>query len=201
MNSKDLRNIDQAYSSIYEEQIEAGQHPGKSPDKRTRDKFETQSRRGTAPKGVGVPDKSVGYGQLKQDVDMFELVKGYLIAEGFAETEEAAVAIMANMSEEWRNYITEGPVGEFADAAARTLGSGVGAIERGIKHGPKYLMKKVKNVKGTFDDARERARENIPPNMVKAPKKATANKPPTGSSAPTPRPYNQGGPRLPGRDM
>ena len=107
MNPKDLRNINQAYSSIYEEQIEAGQHPGKSPDKRTRDKFETQSRRGTAPKGVGVPDKSVGYGQLKQDVDMFELVKGHLMSEGYADNEKAALAIMANMSEQWRDSIVE----------------------------------------------------------------------------------------------
>ena len=107
MNSKDLRNINQAYSSIYEEQIESGQHPGKSPDKRTRDKFETQSRRGTAPKGVGVPDKSVGYGQLKQDVDMFELIKGHLMSEGFADSEEAAHAIMANMSEQWMDNIVE----------------------------------------------------------------------------------------------
>jgi len=107
MNSKDLRNIDQAYSSIYEEQIEVGQHPGKSPDKATRDKYETQSRRGTAPKGVGVPDKSVGYGQLKQDVDMFELVKGHLMSEGYADNEKAALAIMANMSEQWRDSIVE----------------------------------------------------------------------------------------------
>ena len=107
MNSKDLRNIDQAYSSIYEEQIEAGQHPGKSPDKATRDKYETQSRRGTAPKGVGVPDKSVGYGQLKQDVDMFELVKGHLMSEGYADDEKAALAIMANMSEQWKDSIVE----------------------------------------------------------------------------------------------
>ena len=105
MNPKDLRNINQAYSSIYEEQIEAGQHPGKSPDKRTRDKFETQSRRGTAPKGVGVPDKSVGYGQLKQDVDMFDLVKGHLMSEGYADDEKAALAIMANMSEQWTEKI------------------------------------------------------------------------------------------------
>jgi len=107
MNSKDLRNINEAYSSIYEEQIEAGQHPGKSPDKRTRDKFETKSRQGTAPKGVGVPDKSVGYGQLKQDVDMFELIKGHLMSEGFADSEEAAHAIMANMSEQWMDNIVE----------------------------------------------------------------------------------------------
>ena len=135
MNSKDLRNIDQAYSSIYEEQIEAGQHPGKSPDKATRDKYETQSRRATAPKGVGVPDKSVGYGQLKQDVDMFELVKGHLMSEGYADNEKAALAIMANMSEQWRDSIVEQsragfrPDGRYQNADGSTTGPVMGAIK------------------------------------------------------------------------
>ena len=39
--------------------------------------------------------------------DMFDVVKGYLIGEGYADTEEAALAIMANMSEEWRESIVE----------------------------------------------------------------------------------------------
>ena len=33
--------------------------------------------------------------------DMFDVVKGYLIDEGYADTEEAAVAIMGNMSNAW----------------------------------------------------------------------------------------------------
>ena len=41
---------------------------------------------------------------------MFDVVKGYLIGEGYADTEEAALAIMANMSEDWRDdIISEGP--------------------------------------------------------------------------------------------
>jgi len=41
------------------------------------------------------------------DVDLFDLIKGHLIDEGYAETEEAALAMMANMTEEWRNNIIE----------------------------------------------------------------------------------------------
>ena len=37
--------------------------------------------------------------------DMFDVVKGYLIGEGYADTEEAALAIMINMSEEWKQSI------------------------------------------------------------------------------------------------
>ena len=39
--------------------------------------------------------------------DMFDVVKGYLIGEGYADTEEAALAIMANMSEDWKYSIME----------------------------------------------------------------------------------------------
>ena len=86
-----------------------GQHPGKSPDKATRDKYETQSRRATAPTGVGVPDKSVGYGQLKQSVDLFDIVKGHLIDEGL--TEEEALKKMLTLTDEQRTEIIEGSCG------------------------------------------------------------------------------------------
>ena len=39
--------------------------------------------------------------------DLFDLVKGYLLDEGYADTEESALAIMSNMSEEWRDDIIE----------------------------------------------------------------------------------------------
>ena len=48
---------------------------------------------------------------LKQGFDMFDIVQGYLIDEGFADTEDAALAIMVNMSEEWRNQIIESSCG------------------------------------------------------------------------------------------
>jgi len=40
--------------------------------------------------------------------DSFDLIKGHLIDEGYADNEKAALAIMANMSEEWRQSIVEG---------------------------------------------------------------------------------------------
>ena len=44
---------------------------------------------------------------LNQDFDIFDAIKGHLLDEGYAETEDAAIAIMANMGEEWRNSILE----------------------------------------------------------------------------------------------
>jgi hypothetical protein len=42
---------------------------------------------------------------LGASFDPFDVIKGHLIDEGYADTEEAALVIMANMSEEWRQSI------------------------------------------------------------------------------------------------
>ena len=42
---------------------------------------------------------------LTQSFDPFDTVLGHLIDEGYADTEQAALQIMANMSEEWKNSI------------------------------------------------------------------------------------------------
>lgn len=60
----------------------------------------------TKPKSSSEDEKKKSWDQL-QSVDLFDLVKGHLLDEGYAETEEAAIVIMANMSEEWRNSILE----------------------------------------------------------------------------------------------
>jgi len=44
---------------------------------------------------------------VQDDVDLFDLVKGYLLDEGHADTEEDAMYIMANMTEESRNEILD----------------------------------------------------------------------------------------------
>ena len=43
----------------------------------------------------------------KEHLDIFDIVKGHLLDEGYAETEEAAMVIMTNMSEEWRESILD----------------------------------------------------------------------------------------------
>jgi len=39
--------------------------------------------------------------------DLFDIIKGHLLDEGYADNEDAALAIMANMSEEWKQSIVE----------------------------------------------------------------------------------------------
>jgi hypothetical protein len=45
--------------------------------------------------------------RLGEDVDLYDIVLEHLLDEGFADTEEAATVIMANMSEEWREEILD----------------------------------------------------------------------------------------------
>ena len=43
----------------------------------------------------------------KEDYDLYDIILSHLLDEGYAETQEAAEAIMVNMSEEWRESICE----------------------------------------------------------------------------------------------
>jgi hypothetical protein len=145
MNSKEIRDLQESYLGVYENQnledtisegeTPMGQHPGKSTDKVTRDKYETQSRRATAPKGVGVPSKSTGYGGLKDDVDLFDIIKGHLIDEGFADTEEAAHSIMASMSEGWKESIVENSSARSREFEKKLPADQTKARSREFEHG------------------------------------------------------------------
>ena len=59
----------------------------------------------TAPTSSNRATGSRKPGSIVSGLDMFDLVKGHLLDEGYADTEEAAIKIMANMSEEWRQSI------------------------------------------------------------------------------------------------
>ena len=58
----------------------------------------------TAKTGFDLAKKGVN---LASDVDLFDIVKGYLLDEGYAESEDAAMVIMVNMSEGWKESILE----------------------------------------------------------------------------------------------
>jgi hypothetical protein len=44
----------------------------------------------------------------KEDYDLYDIILSHLLDEGYADTQEAAEAIMVNMSEDWRESICEG---------------------------------------------------------------------------------------------
>jgi hypothetical protein len=65
---------------------------------------------------------------LNMELDLFDVIKGHLLDEGYAETEDAAIAIMANMGEQWKQSIVEGESARWDVGGGRTAGPIGGAI-------------------------------------------------------------------------
>jgi hypothetical protein len=72
---------------------------------------------GSRPRGMGgksfgiedlpPPSKPKTVKDVKESADLFDIILEHLVAEGYADTNKAALAIMANMSEEWKQSIVE----------------------------------------------------------------------------------------------
>ena len=64
--------------------------------------------------------------KTNEAVDLYDIILSHLLDEGYADTQEAAEAIMVNMSEDWRESIVESIAGRAANAVghqrAGTLG-------------------------------------------------------------------------------
>ena len=63
---------------------------------------------------------------MKEETDIFTQILEHLVAEGYADTNENALAIMANMSEEWREDIMEKEDSEYEKASDAALDSRYG---------------------------------------------------------------------------
>jgi hypothetical protein len=61
---------------------------------------------GGKPKGKKL-ERQKKTGVSAESFDLFDYILEHLVAEGYADTNEAAIAIMANMSEEWKQSIVE----------------------------------------------------------------------------------------------
>jgi hypothetical protein len=70
--------------------------------------------------------------------DTFDTILEYLVAEGYADTEEAATAIMVNMSEEWRDSIIENR--GMSHSGGKPGASGDGGRPTGITGGKDIQM-------------------------------------------------------------
>jgi hypothetical protein len=70
-------------------------------------------------------EKGVAAGTVNnEDADLFDIIKGHLIDEGFADSEEAAHSIMASMSEGWKQSIVEGTPADRARRAVKNQRDG-----------------------------------------------------------------------------
>jgi len=132
MDSKELRNLQEAYMEVVENQQQLDE-TGKN-DARIRDNnmifkcskieytphrnWDQEANRG---QGATVSAKQAEKRRRKalrqEEVDLYDIILSHLLDEGYAETEEAAEAIMVNMSEDWRESI----VGEILDEDSRRM--------------------------------------------------------------------------------
>ncbi len=96
MNSKDFRNIREAYFNVYEEITLKGTGP------RLVDPYTDPNESKSGGKIKGPKMKNV---IKKEETDLYDIILSHLLDEGYADTEQAAEAIMVNMSEEWRESI------------------------------------------------------------------------------------------------
>ena len=118
MEVKHVRDLYEAYRQVHQPQEEVeqldeflGPDAAKVVDKATKAVQTGLEKLGVpinrTPRGpvTGPQQKKNIEGNVKED--LFDIIKGHLLDEGYADTEEAATAIMANMSEEWRESIVE----------------------------------------------------------------------------------------------
>ena len=142
MNSNDLQNLSEAYSQVQLDQVQLDE-AGKN-DARIRGNIKSFGSNYTPPRDW---DQSANRGQgavlnakqkekqrrkglaksaMGEAVDIYDIILSHLLDEGYADTEQAAEAIMVNMSEDWRESIVESIAGRAANAVghqrAGTLG-------------------------------------------------------------------------------
>jgi len=72
---------------------------------------------GGKPKGKKL-ERQKKTGVSAESFDLYDIILSHLLDEGYADTEQAAEAIMVNMSEDWKESIVEG----IADRAANAVG-------------------------------------------------------------------------------
>ena len=135
MNSQELRALQESYSQVYEldeVKVELKQRnknemqrkagnlgrevvSSKKGPKRTA----AMNRMGKLVSSIARDDEEKRFKTLGQspahneEVDLYDIILSHLIDEGYADTYEAAEAIMVNMSEDWRESIVEGAAGAF----------------------------------------------------------------------------------------
>jgi hypothetical protein len=137
------RNLQEAYIEVYEQQKGSGPRlPGGLDFHHGLDADPNSHNPAGGPGGP--PGGGTIKGSKKKNVvrkrrninnsyDPYDLILSHLLDEGYAETPEAAEAIMVNMSEEWRDRIIDEiykplPVGRMDRRAAANAASGLGNL-------------------------------------------------------------------------
>jgi len=104
----------------------------------------------------------------KEEFDIFDAILEHLVAEGYADTNESALVIMANMSEEWKQSIVEakmdprgrpssGPMNVYANPKGKPTQAHLDAVKA---YDAEQKKKTPEQRKKELDDYRERQMNN-----------------------------------------
>ena len=114
MNTKEFNEIAAAYAAVYSEAEQLDENRmasrmGKMPSAPAKVGKATHSIKDLTPSKEPSPEeKAKARKALRQEeVDVFDIIIEHLLSEGYANTAESATAILANMSEDWRDSILE----------------------------------------------------------------------------------------------
>jgi hypothetical protein len=120
MNPQEIRNLQEAYLKVVENQQldEISADTALSASKKASEVAGQLATLGGGPKRVKekrdqaerlyklqAKKRTTKVTLSKEDVDIYDIILSHLLDEGYAETPQAAEAIMVNMSEEWKDSI------------------------------------------------------------------------------------------------
>ena len=160
MNSKDYRNIREAYLDVYE------QETGRGP--RVSDTYDMRDSEGGPKGGATIKGPKRKNVIKKEETELYDIILSHLIDEGYADTQEAAERIMVNMSEDWRESIVEtrmdprgrpasGPMNVYANQKGKPSQARLDAIK---SYEDEQRKKTPEQRKKELDDYRERQMNN-----------------------------------------
>jgi hypothetical protein len=153
MDAQDIRNLSEAYMEVYQQLDELTPATPRN-IKRLVTKREKDARRAQDRTGHNLTPEYKKYfrtlqrnkvwsisgrpssrptepASTNEETDLYDIILSHLLDEGYAETPEAAEAIMVNMSEGWREDIVEGGFnssGRYDVGGGRTVGHVAGAV-------------------------------------------------------------------------
>jgi hypothetical protein len=109
MNAQDIRNLQEAYDAVYEAKVDKKlpEHERSGVRLKRYDNPSGALALGGGQQRARRAEHEERRGVKKEETDLFDVILEHLVAEGYADTNQAALAIMANMSEDWREDIVE----------------------------------------------------------------------------------------------
>ena len=108
MKAKLAKDLMEAYASVYTQSEEVIAESDCECEDGEKSEKETPEMNGKKKVKKKVKKEEEKEDEMKEGYDLFDYLLEYLVAEGYADTNESALVIMANMSEEWRQSIVEG---------------------------------------------------------------------------------------------